>query len=732
MKPTLLLTLLLALTATAQRPRIEKLSPMLRQLVREQAMTRTSQPATLSRQGEVCAFVRIDGDGADVLNTYGGRSLAQFGDIHIASLPMASIAPMTLDNRILRIEAERGEEVQCDSMGYWLNATGIHEGNAPLLPQAFTGKGVMIGIMDVGFDLTHPNFYSRDARQYRIGHFWDMLSADTIGSPFYVGRDYEGEEAMTTLGHSRDGLTQAHGTHTAGIAAGSGYDTPYIGMAPESDICLVANAVTQDTIYIDPADYYKYTYATDALGFKYIFDQAERQGLPCVISFSEGSGQDFWGYDQLYYAILDSLSGPGRIIVSAAGNNGMNKSWYRKPRGVESMGNFLRSGHKDMTVTLKSADPFTMRIVAYTQVGDTLLLSSDDVLAAEDSTATAVIRFSEDRFVYVLAEAYPSCYHPEETCFDLTFHCKESIGNNPRLSLEVVGKDADVEAWRVDGNWNTYEQNPSLDAGECTHNVLSPSSAPQVICVGAINHRRAVKNIDGDWVVFGDTATIGQRSAYSSVGPTMDLRTKPDVMAHGINVISSYSSYFAEANPQAGDLKWIVATSDFKERSYPWFAYSGTSMASPAVGGAIALWMQAKPDLTAAEALDVISRTSRQPDPSLSYPNNYYGYGEIDVYRGLLYLLEADRIEGLTTNHTPARINIREGRLDIATDSPTEKALQVRLFALDGREMTRHTLPAGQNNYSLPLPTLPPSVYAVQLSGSERFSGSTLIRVPQR
>ena len=41
-------------------------------------------------------------------------------------------------------------------------------------------------------------------------------------------------------------------------------------------------------LLIDPKDYYKYTYATDALGFKYIFDYAERMHQPCVINFSEG------------------------------------------------------------------------------------------------------------------------------------------------------------------------------------------------------------------------------------------------------------------------------------------------------------------------------------------------------------------------------------------------------------------------------------------------------------
>ena len=98
----------------------------------------------------------------------------------------------------------------------------------------------------------------------------------------------------------------------------------------------------------------------------------------------------------------------------------------------------------------------------------------------------------------------------------------------------------------------------------------------------------------------------------------------------------------------------------------------------------------------------------------------------------MLYLLEADRIEGLSTNHTKARITVRESHLDITTDSPVETALQVRLFALDGREMTRHTFPTGQSNYSLTLPKLPPGVYAVQLGGSERYRGSTLIRITQR
>ena len=184
-------------------------------------------------------------DGADdVLTRHGGRSLARFGNIHVVSLPLKQLGPISHDARVLRIEANRMNKLLNDSMPLHLNATKAYEGIG--LPQAFTGKGVVVGVMDVGFDLTHPTFYSRDTTDYRIRRLWDMISADTIGSELYVGRDYRTKEELLQLGCCRDGRDNSHGTHTTGTAAGSGYDSKYGGMAPESDICLVANAVSDD------------------------------------------------------------------------------------------------------------------------------------------------------------------------------------------------------------------------------------------------------------------------------------------------------------------------------------------------------------------------------------------------------------------------------------------------------------------------------------------------------
>ena len=57
-----------------------------------------------------------------------------------------------------------------------------------------------------------------------------------------MGVVYEGEGALKSLAHSYDGNDCTHGTHTTGIAAGSGFNAAYRGVAYESDICLVANA----------------------------------------------------------------------------------------------------------------------------------------------------------------------------------------------------------------------------------------------------------------------------------------------------------------------------------------------------------------------------------------------------------------------------------------------------------------------------------------------------------
>ena len=227
-------SLLAVISIHAQRPMLHKMSPMLRQQVASKA------PAP-----SICAFVRISGDAEQTLLDNGCRQLARLGDISIASIPADRLSALSRERNVSRIEARRGMHILMDSMAIQLNALPAYAGTG--LPQAYTGEGVVMGVMDIGFDLTHPNFYDATATHYRIKRLWDQISADTIGSQLFVGRDYTTKEELLALGCSRDGTFQTHGTHTLGTAAGSGYNSPYRGMAPDADICLVANAVTEDS-----------------------------------------------------------------------------------------------------------------------------------------------------------------------------------------------------------------------------------------------------------------------------------------------------------------------------------------------------------------------------------------------------------------------------------------------------------------------------------------------------
>ncbi|MBQ1408802.1 MAG: S8 family serine peptidase, partial [Bacteroidales bacterium] len=162
-------------------------------------------------------------------------------------------------------------------------------------------------------------------------------------------------------------------------------------------------------------------------------------------------------------------------------------------------------------------------------------------------------------------------------------------------------------------------------------------------------------------------------------------------------------------------------------KTHYYLAESGTSMASPVVAGVIALWLQAKPDLTPAQAMEVISRTATHPDATMAYPNNEYGYGQIDAYRGLLEVLELPvRIPELSQEQ-PKEVSFRvENNIlyaDFGNIQPSK--ILFNIYTIDGRLMLTQSGKSTVNLHSLPA-----GIYAVQLiTDSKATTGSTLIRL---
>lgn len=681
-----LLFIFTSLGIIAQRPRYEKMSPFVREAMASALATK--QP-TRSQSDDrlLTAFVRIDGNAAEVLRQYGCKELARVGDISIAAIPLSKLGALSCGRQVKRIETGRRCSIQMDTTRLVVNAEKVYTGEG--LSQSYNGRGVVVGVQDIGFDLTHPNFYSADMSRYRIKALWDQLSRDTIGSTLYVGRDYVGREALLELEHPIDGETQTHGTHTAGIAAGSGAEgdgavSPYRGMACDADLVLVDNAADNASL-IDPRDYYKFTYATDALGFKYIFDYAERMHQPCVINFSEGSSQDFHGYDQLYYELLAKLIGPGRIIVSSAGNDGARNSYIHKNIGKERAGAFIMGNEKRFSCTAKSKQTFTFRISVYDNVASPQIvdISTVNVCNAQDSLLTDSLLVGGKKYKWRVL-AYPNSYDTSETAYDFQLSSPSKLGDSPQVSLQVMGRDADIELYRMSGYMFPHSLDPVLDAGDCRYTIFSPSSSPDVICVGSTSYRTQFVNYLGEKKVY-DSGQKGIRSSFSAMGPTLDGRIKPDVMAPGQNIISSYSTFFIN-NPKNvnASVKSDVRHFEYNGRIYAWNANAGTSMSAPVVTGAIALWLEADPTLTPADCLEIFAKTCTHYDASLSYPNNLYGYGQIDVAAGLREVLRRKAL-GINTvgqkkvsEQYDNRIYLLDGRYVGTSEANLPKGIYIR------------------------------------------------------
>jgi subtilisin family serine protease len=270
----------------------------------------------------------------------------------------------------------------------------------------------------------------------------------------------------------------------------------------------------------------------------------------------------------------------------------------------------------------------------------------------------------------------------------------------------------------------------------------------EVVSVGNIAHRLKIITMSNKYASQGGVATPtdltpfestkgeGYLAKSSSVGPVLiDNRVKPDVCAPGVNIVSA-QNFFIDDDTYYALAGWDIGAMDTEYESwgngvagyFHIMAQTGTSMSAPAVTGTIALWLQADPTLTVERIKEGIAHSSRQPDATLTYPNQQYGYGEIDVYRGLLYILGLDRVETISQQHTAARIAVSGGELVITLPEPLAVSARLRLFTVGGRLQRDVRLPAGQSVYRLSLTTLPSGLYALQLDGPSVIKGSTLIR----
>ncbi|MDQ3016127.1 MAG: S8 family serine peptidase, partial [Bacteroidota bacterium] len=213
------------------------------------------------------------------------------------------------------IEVADKNEPELDKALGDIKADLVHKGLN--LPQAYTGKNVIIGIADWGFDYSHPTFYDTILTHNRILAAWDQEKK--IGTPppgFLHGSYYANAAELAVAQHDTFSiLHDYHGTHVAGIAGGSGAGTAYRGVGIESDFLF--SQMTRDV-------------GGSLEAFQWMQDVATALGRRLVINNSWG-GYRTHPLDgtSLMSQALDLLSEEGVVFVFSAGNNG-NSNFHLK------------------------------------------------------------------------------------------------------------------------------------------------------------------------------------------------------------------------------------------------------------------------------------------------------------------------------------------------------------------------------------------------------------------
>ncbi len=601
----------------------QKLSPNTTLMLMDNSTSVIGVKSTDQNETYIEAFIHLsDASVVDELKALGVTVQSVLSDrLVTAAVPMSAIGGVADLSGVEYIQAGSEARLLMDEARKDCNVDACHTATADM--GAYTGKGVVVGIVDNGFQYSHVDFMTSDGKSTRVKRVWDQNTTGKAPKNYDYGTEYTELDEMKAAKY--DMTSTFHASHVTGIAAGADKASGYYGVAPDADLVLVSfkNATTN---IVD--------------GIKYVFDYAESVGKPCVVNISLGQHLGPHDGTSATDQAFAEMTGPGRIIVGACGNEGSEnlhatKTFTESDKTMKVMLGYGSStsstktsyvdiwGSKDTDIKVKTVVVENLRgkIVAESpevSVGGT---TETKYTFPDGSNAVATVQMAATR-------------DASNNCPDVLLMCRAtSITEGYKLGIVVTGEaGSTVHMWNCASNgvFLTPNKRGWTDGdNNCTVGELG-GTGEGVISVGSYNTKLTYTTI-GDGTYEANTDLVGKLhdiSSFSSIGPTVDGRTKPDVAAPGCAIVSATSRYYAS---------FSASTSVAQSGSDYYDINIGTSMASPFVTGTVALWLQANPNLTPAQVRNIIQKTSRHDDYTgeASTTNYVWGAGKIDALAGL-------------------------------------------------------------------------------------------------
>lgn len=486
----------------------------------------------------------------------------------------------------------------------------------------FTGKGVLVAAIDGGLDFTHPAFYTADRSELRLKRVW--VHDATSGTP-PEGFDY-GAELRTPddiLAYKTDLAYYSHGSHVMNIAAGGDLTSPYHGIASEATLAF-SNFTDVDKGISD--------------AIKYLFDTAESLDMPAVINMSLGTQMGPHDGTSLRDVLGDELSGEGRILVGAAGNDGMvdmhlTKTFGDTETNVLAGLAFLENnpGAGELQIWGEPGKTLKVNVCTINKATMQPVYKSRTFDCSKTTTQTVTLQKPFDQssgYFKIVTQISPLNGKPmAHITLNISDYKPDKV-----LAVSISGESGSTfHAW-CNNNYCCFRKHlDNMADPDATHGVCEiGGTGKSIITVASFNSRNFMPALQG--TPQYTTFTVGDISPFSNSGPSADGRMKPDVAAPGSLIASAFNS--TSPNDPA-----IVYFTEWNGKKYPYGVYQGTSMASPHVAGVIALWLQAAPTLTPGQIRDVLDRTCRRDEYTGPDAGNTWGRGKIDAYSGLVYVL---------------------------------------------------------------------------------------------
>ena len=418
---------------------------------------------------------------------------------------------------------------------------------------ANAGKGVKVGIIDTGIDQTHPCF---DPAGYSYPAGFPKGDRSLTTQKVIVAKVFNNK--LNQNGFTAKAV-QDHGTHVAGTVA-CNLDTPATvdGVAIPYKVSGVAPKAWLGNYSVFPGDVDN-ARSEDILN---ALDAAYEDGMD-VVNMSLGGNAN--GVQDLLTNAVNDLDEAGMVSAVAAGNSGPGHFT------VESPGSAARA---------LTAGAFTVGhfVGAPVKVGATTFAAASGAFATVSSDLTAPLSLGGSA-LSLACSAFPAG----------TFSGKIAVVSRGSCTFSTKIRNAQTAGAVATLVINNVAGDPTAMGQDGTPNqptipAYMVSRADRTALVAAAGQTATI----GVAKQYFSTPNSNIMAGFSSQGPTdVDFRVKPDVVAPGVNVLSSI--------PGNG-----------------WAFFQGTSMATPHLAGSAAVLIGQHPTWAAAQVRSAIVNTADQ------------------------------------------------------------------------------------------------------------------------